>query len=75
MKTVDVRTEDRRPAQRRTALDLKKEQFNLRFQEGHRPAREDLARASCRRDIARIKTIAAEEAHRSRRLEVGEPDA
>jgi small subunit ribosomal protein S17 len=40
-------------------LSLKKEQFNLRFQKRDRPAREDLTRGQVRKDIARIKTIAA----------------
>ena len=41
-------------------MKLKKEQFNLRFQRASRSAREHGRVREVRRDIARVKTVAAQ---------------
>ena len=59
MKASDVRskTADELKDQ---LVDLKKEQFNLRFQRATQPLEKPAQVKSVRRDIARIKTILAE---------------
>jgi len=61
MKAVDVRTMT--PDQLEDELSkLKKEQFNLRFQKATGQLEKTARVRQVRRDIARIKTIAAEKA-------------
>ena len=59
MKSSDVRTKtaDELKAQ---LVDLKKEQFNLRFQRATQQLEKPARVREVRRDIARIKTILAE---------------
>ncbi|MBX3577785.1 MAG: 50S ribosomal protein L29 [Rhizobiaceae bacterium] len=61
MKAADVRAKT--PDQLNDDLaDLKKEQFNLRFQKATGQLEKTARVRQVRRDIARIKTIAAEKA-------------
>ena len=60
MKVADIRTMS--PDQMEDAiLDLKKERFNLRFQRATGQLEKTSRLREARRDIARIKTIAAEQ--------------
>jgi ribosomal protein L29 len=67
MKIDDSAKHDARPAADQL-LKLKKEQFNLRFQRGDRPAREDPPRPRGAPDIARIKTSARASPRRPKEL-------
>src|SRR4051812_35082366 len=59
MKTADIRAMS--PDQMDDAvLNLKKERFNLRFQRATRPLKNPSRRGEARRDIAGIKTTAAQ---------------
>jgi large subunit ribosomal protein L29 len=56
-------------------LDLRKEQFNLRFQKATGQM-EGVGRVKAvRRDIARVKTIMAEQKHSEHKREAGKPAA
>jgi large subunit ribosomal protein L29 len=59
MKTADVRAMSQ-DQMNDTMADLKKEQFNLRFQKATGQMEKTARVKQIRRDIARIKTIAAE---------------
>ncbi|GHD08246.1 50S ribosomal protein L29 [Tianweitania populi] len=59
MKTADVRAMSQ-DQMNDTLADLKKEQFNLRFQKATGQMEKTARVKQIRRDIARIKTIAAE---------------
>jgi large subunit ribosomal protein L29 len=59
MKTADVRAMSQ-DQMNDTLGDLKKEQFNLRFQKATGQMEKTARVKQIRRDIARIKTIAAE---------------
>ncbi|MBS9720355.1 50S ribosomal protein L29 [Tianweitania sp. BSSL-BM11] len=59
MKTADVRAMSQDQMNDKLA-DLKKEQFNLRFQKATGQMEKTARVKQIRRDIARIKTIAAE---------------
>ena len=61
MKAADVRTKTQDQLTDELA-DLKKEQFNLRFQKATGQLEKTARIRQIRRDIARIKTIAAEKA-------------
>jgi large subunit ribosomal protein L29 len=62
MKAVDVRVKT--PDELKSQLgDLKKEQFNLRFQRASGQLENTARVREVRRDIARIKTILAEKAN------------
>jgi large subunit ribosomal protein L29 len=60
MKTADVRAMSQDQMNDKLA-DLKKEQFNLRFQKATGQMEKTARVKQIRRDIARIKTIAAEQ--------------
>lgn len=61
MKAADIRTKTADELDTQVA-DLKKEQFNLRFQKATGQLEKTGRVKQVRRDIARIKTIAAEKA-------------
>jgi large subunit ribosomal protein L29 len=61
MKTADVRAMSQ-DQMNDTLGDLKKEQFNLRFQKATGQLEKTARVREVRRDIARIKTIVAEKA-------------
>ena len=61
MKAVDIRTKSADELNDQL-LQLKKEQFNLRFQKASGQLENTARVNTVRRDIARIKTIAAEKA-------------
>lgn len=68
MKAADVRAKTKDQL-KEDLLDLKKEQFNLRFQKASGQLENTARVRQVRRDIARIKTILAEKDREARRQE------